>query len=287
VLENAASPELAAEDSIGVGQLRILWAAYLVSSLGSAVSAGAIPLIAIERLHEPAGSVSVMTAFAFAGTSVIALPMGPFIERQPKQRVLRVTETLSFAALASIVAAFAIGRLSYLQLCVVLMVVTVCSILYNSALVSLLKQAIGGLLLTVVGIVSSATVDALSFAIAAILLSRRFVGEHGAIEIPTAQDGGQEKMLARVSAGLRHILTHRTPFRHESRARGRRHPARPLPAAARHRAGRHPWAAHCGQRGLGTAVPSPRRFSACSADCSCEGFRGALFEQGALGGVSG
>ena len=236
MLENAASPDLAAEDSIGVRQLRILWAAYVISSLGSAVSTGAIPLIAIERLHEPAGSVSVMTAFAFAGTAVIALPMGPFIERQPKQQVLRVTETLSFAALASIVAAFAIGRLSYIQLCVVMMVVTTCSILYNSALASLLKQAIaehrqlgvnarlssvdwttstvgpaiGGLLITVVGLVSSATVDALSFAIAAVLLSRRFVGEHGAIEIPVARDGGQEKMLPRVSAGLRHLLTHRT-----------------------------------------------------------------------------
>lgn len=236
VLEDAASLELTVEDSIGVRQLRVLWAAYVISSLGSAVSAGAIPLIAIERLHESAGSVSVMTAFAFAATAVIALPLGPFIERQPKQRVLRVTETLSFAALASIIAAFAVGGLSYLQLCVVLMVVTVCSILYNSALTSLLKQAIaehrqlgvnarlssvdwttstigpaiGGLLITVVGIVSSTTIDALSFAIAAVLLTRRFVGEHGAIEIPAAADGGREKMLARVSAGLRHTFAHRT-----------------------------------------------------------------------------
>lgn len=136
MLEDAVSPELTAEDSISVRQLRVLWAAYVISSLGSAVSTGAIPLIAIERLHEPAGSVSVMTAFAFAATAVISLPLGPFIERQPKQRVLRVTETLSFAALASIIAAFAVGSLSYIQLCVVLMVVTVCSILYNSALTS-------------------------------------------------------------------------------------------------------------------------------------------------------
>lgn len=236
MLENATSPQAAAEDSIGVRQLRVLWAAYVISSLGSAVSAGAIPLIAIERLHEPAGLVSVTTAFAFAATAVIALPLGPFLERQAKQRVLRVTETLSFAALASVIAAFAFGRLSYLQLCLVLMVVTVCSILYNSALASLLKQAIaehrqlgvnaglssvdwtastigpaiGGLLITVVGIVSSTTVDALSFAIAAVLLTRRFVGEYGAIEIPAAADGSREKMLARVSAGLRHTFAHRT-----------------------------------------------------------------------------
>lgn len=236
MLENAASLEPATEDSIGIRQLRILWAAYVISSLGSAVSTGAIPLIAIEHLHEPAGSVSMMTAFAFAATAVVALPLGPFIERQPKQRVLRVTETLSFAALASIIAAFAVGGLSYLQLCLALMVVTVCSILYNSALTSLLKQAIaehrqlgvnarlssvdwmtstvgpaiGGLLITVVGVVSSTTVDALSFAIAAVLLSRRFVGEHGAIEIPTPSDGGQETLFARVSAGLRHTFAHRT-----------------------------------------------------------------------------
>ncbi|HET9173483.1 MAG TPA: MFS transporter [Actinospica sp.] len=236
MLENATSSESAIEDSIGIKQLRALWAAYVISSLGGAVSTGAIPLIAIERLHEPAGSVSVMTAFAFLATAVIALPLGPFIERQPKQRVLRVTETLSFAALASVVAAFGVGGLGYLQLCVVLMVVTVCSILYNSALTSLFKQtvaehrqlgvnaklssvdwttstvgpAIGGLLITVVGIVSSTTVDALSFAIAAVLLSRRFVGEHGATEIPAPSDAAREKVFARVSAGLRHTFSHPT-----------------------------------------------------------------------------
>ncbi|HTJ67793.1 MAG TPA: MFS transporter [Actinospica sp.] len=236
MLENAVVPELALDDSIGIRQLRVLWAAYVISSLGSAVSTGAIPLIAIERLHEPAGSVSVMTAFAFAATAVIALPLGPFIERQPKQRVLRVTETLSFTALASVIAAFALGGLSYVQLCVVLMVVTVCSILYNAALTSLFKQviaehrqlginaklssvdwttstvgpAIGGLLITVVGIVSSTAIDALSFAIAAILLTRRFVGEHGAIQTPATTDGSREKMLTRVSAGLRHTFAHRT-----------------------------------------------------------------------------
>jgi len=235
VLENAVPRELTAEDSIGARQLRVLWAAYVISSLGSAVSTGAIPLIAIERLHKSAGSVSVMTAFAFAATAVITLPLGPFIERQPKQRVLRVTETLSFAALVSVLAAFAVGALSYAQLCFVLMIVTVCSILYCSALTSLFKQAIaehsqlgvnaklssvdwttstvgpaiGGLLIMVVGVVSSTAVDALSFAVAAVLLTRRFVGEHGAIEMPAA-DSGREKMLARVSAGLRHIFAHRT-----------------------------------------------------------------------------
>ena len=38
MLENVASPESTAEDSIGVRQLRVLWTAYVISSLGSAVS---------------------------------------------------------------------------------------------------------------------------------------------------------------------------------------------------------------------------------------------------------
>ncbi|MBR7829399.1 MFS transporter [Actinospica sp. MGRD01-02] len=237
MLENTASRELAAGDSIGGRQLRVLWSAYAISSLGSAVSMGAIPLIAVLRLGESAGAVSLMTAFAFAATAVIALPLAPFVEQQPKQRVLRVTEALSFAALCSVIAAFAVGGLSYVQLCVVLMVVTVCSILYNSALTSLLKQAIaehrqlgvnarlstvdwttstvgpaiGGLLITVVGVVSSTTVDALSFAVAAVLLSSRFVGGQGAVETPASADGApREKLLRRVAAGLRHTFAHRT-----------------------------------------------------------------------------
>lgn len=220
-----------AGSSLGAVQLRVLWAAYVISSLGSAVSTGAIPLIAVVRLGASAGAISAMAAFAAVATAIIALPLGPFIERQHKQRVLRLTEALSFAALGSVVAAFAFGGLTFAQLCVVRVVVAVCSVLYNSSLTALLKQALaenrqlganvrlssvdwttqtlgpalGGLLITVAGIVSSTTVDALSFAIAALLLARRFVGEHGAD--PTPQTGG--RLLGRTSAGLRHILRHR------------------------------------------------------------------------------
>jgi hypothetical protein len=66
VLENAASREPATGDSIGGRQLRILWSAYAISSLGSAVSMGAIPLIAVLRLGESAGAVSLMTALVVA-----------------------------------------------------------------------------------------------------------------------------------------------------------------------------------------------------------------------------
>ena len=216
---------------LGALQLRVLWAAYIISSLGSAVSVGAIPLIAVERLGASAGAISGMAALAAVGTAVIALPLGPFIERQHKQRVLRVTEALSFLALGSVVAAFAVGGLTFVQLCVVRVVVAVCSILYGSSLTALLKQALaehrqlganvrlssvdwttqtlgpalGGLLITVAGVVSSTTVDALSFAIAALLLSRRFVGEHGGE--PQARRT-TEGLLSRTSAGLRHVWSH-------------------------------------------------------------------------------
>lgn len=229
MLEGAAVGCEEAAD-LGVVQLRVLWAAYVISSLGSAVSTGAIPLIAIERLGASAGAISLMAALTAVATAVIALPMGPFIERQHKQRVLRVTEALSFAALASVIAAFAVGGLSFAQLCVVRIVVAVCSVLYTSSLTALLKQALaehrqfgantrlasvdwttqalgpalGGLLITVAGIVSSTAVDALSFAVAALLLARRFVGEHGASPAPASK----ERLLARTSAGLGHLVHH-------------------------------------------------------------------------------
>lgn len=215
---------------LGVRQLRVLWAAYIISSLGSAVSTGAIPLIAVERLGASAGAISLMAALTAVATAIIALPMGPVIERQHKQRVLRVTEAVSFAALGSVIAAFAVGGLTFAQLCAVRIVVTVCSVLYSSSLAGLLKQALaehrqfgantrlssvdwttqalgpalGGLLITVAGIVSSTAVDALSFAVAAVLLSRRFVGEHGATPAPTTG----ERLLSRTSAGLRHVMHH-------------------------------------------------------------------------------
>jgi hypothetical protein len=172
-----------------------------------------------------------MAALAAVATAIIALPLGPFVERQHKQRVLRVTEALSFAALGSVVLAFAVGGLSFVQLCVVRIVVAVCSVLYSSSLTALLKQALaehrqlganvrlssvdwttqtlgpalGGLLITVAGVVSSTAVDALSFAVAALLLGRRFVGSHGAA--PPEQTG--DRLLIRASAGLRHVLHHR------------------------------------------------------------------------------
>ena len=68
MLEDAASPLVAVPDSIGSTQLRILRAAYVISSLGSAVSTGAIPLIAVERLGASAGAISAMAACAAVAT---------------------------------------------------------------------------------------------------------------------------------------------------------------------------------------------------------------------------
>jgi MFS family permease len=193
------------------------------------MSLGALPLLAIVRLHASALQISLMAALAAIASAVIAVPLSPTIERLPKRQVLIAAECTQFAAMGSVVLAFAAGRLSYAQLCVVEVVEAAATITYLSAANALIKHIVspsqlisanarveatnwttltlgppaGGLLITTLGPVASVIADALSFVLGALWLR-----SITATEVGEGPPDAQEPLGRRISAGFRHIVTH-------------------------------------------------------------------------------
>ena len=175
-----------------------LWGAYSVSELGSAVGAGALPLVAILVLDSSSLQVSLLAVISGIASAVIVLPLGPWIEFRRKRPVMCGTDLLRCAALASVPAAAALHELTYGQLCVVAIVQTAGGIAFGAASGAHLKNLvtteqrvtaisrldtsqwtansigspIGGILVSWLGTTASVTVDAVSFLLSALGIRR-------------------------------------------------------------------------------------------------------------------
>src|SRR3954471_12589173 len=88
-----------------------LWAAYAVSTFGTWLAFDALPLIAILVLHAGPTRVSILAAAGLAVGAALAVPLGPWIEFRRKRPVMVAMDLIRFAALASVPAAFALGKL--------------------------------------------------------------------------------------------------------------------------------------------------------------------------------
>ena len=215
----------------GGSDVRRFWAAYSVSALGSAVGAGALPLIAILVLHASDWQVSLLAVLAGLAGVAAAVPLGPIIEFHRKRPAMISADLIRFATLASIPATAAFGALSYGQLCAVAVVQTAAMIVSNAAsnpylkalasaaertrvnsrletttwTASTLGPPVGGLLVSATSPVASVLIDAVSYLLAACgwLRIRRS-------EPPPPQPVGQHRWLADTTAGWRYILHHQT-----------------------------------------------------------------------------
>src|SRR3981081_2873356 len=96
-----------------------LWTAYAVSTYGSGLGFGALPLIAVLVLHASPAQVSALSAVGPAVGALIALPLGPWGEFHRKRPVMIAMDLARFAVVLTIPIAYALSRLSFLQLLVV------------------------------------------------------------------------------------------------------------------------------------------------------------------------
>ncbi|MGC5309972.1 hypothetical protein [Micromonospora zamorensis] len=119
-----------------------LWGAYSVSHLGSAVGAGALPLVATLLLDSTALQISLLAVISGLASAVIVLPLGPRVEFRRKRPVMVGADLLRFAALTSVPIAAALGALTYEQLCVVAVVQTVGTIVFSAASGAHLKHLV-------------------------------------------------------------------------------------------------------------------------------------------------
>ncbi|WP_030721783.1 MFS transporter [Streptomyces sp. NRRL F-2580] len=206
-----------------------LWAAYAVSTLGTWLAFDAFTLIAILVLHAGATEVSVLAAAGLAIGSVVALPVGPWVEFRRKRPVMIAMDLVRFAALMSVPAAFALGRLGFAQLLVVSVVVGAADIAFTAASGACLKALVrpedllvangrfesttwtatmlgpplGGAAIVLIGPVMSVVANAVSY-----LLSAAGIRAIGGQEVRPAPAKARPRLRVRdLAEGWRYILT--------------------------------------------------------------------------------
>ena len=203
--------------------------AYGISELGTALSVGALPLIATLVLHAPVLQVSLLAALAGLAGAALAVPLGPWVEFRRKRPVMIGADLVRCAAVISVPLAAAAGVLSYAQLCLVAMIQTAGGIVFTSASGAHLKAlvppqdradangrlettlwtvysvgpAAGGALISWLGATVTLAVDGVSFLLSALGVSRLRCPEPAPPHRHPAPRGRE------IAAGWHYIWTHR------------------------------------------------------------------------------
>ncbi|MCW3003907.1 MAG: transporter [Conexibacter sp.] len=206
-----------------------LWAAYAASTFGTWIAFDAFPLIAILVLHAGPTEVSVLAAAGLAVGAAVAVPLGPWVEFRRKRPVMVAMDLIRFAALMSVPAAFALGRLSFAQLLVVSAIVGAADIAFKAAGGACLKALVrpedllvansrfesttwtatvlgpplGGAAIGLLGPVTTVVANAVSY-----LLSAVGIRAIGGSEPRPARSSAARLRAGDLLEGWRYILTH-------------------------------------------------------------------------------
>jgi MFS family permease len=119
-----------------------LWAANAVSTFGTWLAFDAFPMIAVLVLHAGPTQVAVLAAAGLAVGAMVAVPLGPWVELRRKRPVMVAMDLIRFAALMSVPAAYALGRLGFLQLVLVSVVVAAADLTFGAAAGACLKALV-------------------------------------------------------------------------------------------------------------------------------------------------
>ncbi|MFF5179850.1 MFS transporter [Micromonospora sp. NPDC000316] len=177
---------------------RLLWAGQAVSSVGSNVTAVALPLVAVAVLDAGTFQVAVLTAAAWLPWLLIGLPAGAWVDRLPRRQVMVVCDVICALAFLSVPLVAAVGLLTVGQLLVVAVVAGTARVFFETAdqvyLPVLLRPeqlpegnaklhatqtvsyiagpGIAGLIAQLAGAVAALLLNALTFLLSAVLLLR-------------------------------------------------------------------------------------------------------------------
>ncbi len=119
----------------------LLWSGQLVSSMGSQVSQLAFPLLVLALTGSPAqaGFVGAMRAVPYL---IFSLPAGALIDRWDRKRVMIICDTGRALSMASILVAFLLWHLTFLQLCLVSVIEGTLFVFFNIAEVACLPRIV-------------------------------------------------------------------------------------------------------------------------------------------------
>ena len=174
-----------------------LWFGQSLSLFGSAVTALALPSVAVLALRATPFQVGVLNALEFAAFPILGLAVGVWADRLARRPIMIVADLVRSAMLASIVVAALTHRLGYAQLALTAAVMGIASVFfeicYQSYLPTLVDRAaltsansrleftrsvsqlggsgIAGPLISAIGAPLALGVDAVSFVVSTISLA--------------------------------------------------------------------------------------------------------------------
>lgn len=210
-----------------VRDFRLLWSSYAISAVGSEVTVLAIPLAAAVLLGASPLQMGLLTAAGTAPYVGFALLAGAWIDRLPRRRPLLVTADLVAAgALLTVPVGYLAGLLTVTQLVVVELVVGFARVTFRPAFSAHLPDVVrnaeltrasghlraaesgallggpglGGVLVQSLTAPVAVVVDAVSFVLSALLISRVRAPER-----VDAEPAPRRRLREEVSEGLAHM----------------------------------------------------------------------------------
>lgn len=204
---------------------RLLWVGESVSSVGSAVTIVALPLVAVTELHASAFAISLLVAAAWLPWLVLGLPAGAYVDRLARRPVMVAADLVSLAAFASIPLAAAFGALTVSQLLASALAAGIAKVFFSTALRAYLPSlvapadrleanaklqgteqaanfvgpALAGLLAAAASALGGLLVDAASFLVSAVCLLRI-----DAPEQPVVVE--RRRLRSEIAIGLRFVV---------------------------------------------------------------------------------
>ena len=206
----------------------LLWGAETTSQVGTMVSRLAVPLLAVTVLAASPWQVGLLTAAETAGFLLVGLVAGVLLDRVRRFPVMVAADLARFVLLVSVPLAWWFGVLTLLQLLVVVLLAGFATVFFDVAYQSVLPglvgrghlvegngklessraaaeaggPALGGGLVALVGAATVVALDAASYLVSALLLSRIRSAE------PRPQPSGR-RVRTEIAEGLRYVLAHR------------------------------------------------------------------------------
>ncbi len=112
---------------------RLFWFGETISKLGSSISTVALPLVAVVTVHASALVVSSLAAAEWLPWLLIGLPVGAWVDRLPRRRVMLSADAVSLVLFASVPIAAWLGALTVGQLLAVALLAGAASVFFQTA----------------------------------------------------------------------------------------------------------------------------------------------------------
>lgn len=213
----------------------LLWSGQTVSTLGTNISALALPLLVLALTHSPA-LAGLLAAARQLPYLLVSLPAGALVDRWDRKRTMIYCDLVRWLALGSVSLAFVLGHLTLIHLYLVAFVEGTAYVLFSLAQISALPQVVepeqlprayaldttteymGTLLgpslsaliiglvpVVQVGAILAYLVDSSSYLVSVLSLARMRV----AFQSGRAQEGRRPRLYREIAEGLRFLWRQR------------------------------------------------------------------------------